>query len=240
MRAGNAVRHVLVVEDDPGVCKAIENTLLAEGPYRVTPALVPDDAVVLMAQDRPDLAIIDAVLPKISGLELADHATALGIPVLIVTGDNAIERKLRQAGFPFLSKPFSIRTLLETTEALVNEAAQHRERMAILLARLLHNKEELGRAVETARHTLERVRGDQARRSQRAARALWQTVRLRVVARPIGAKVLYAPPVITAGADANYYLCGSCASLLIIAEAEHLHSLYVQCRSCGSCNAEKG
>jgi DNA-binding response OmpR family regulator len=226
------VRHILVVDADAGVCKAIESTLQAGGPYRVTPTLAPDDAMAVMAEDRPDIAIIDTLLSKKSGLTLAGHATNLGVPVLIVTGDDATEKKLQEAGCPFLSKPFSIKTLIETTEHLLKTRAQHRARMSALLARLLENRAEVRRAVNGARKTLERDA-----RARRTAPSFWQTLKLRTVTRPANGKILQAPPAITVAANANYYLCGSCDALLVIAEPEHLRSLFVQCRSCGNCNA---
>jgi CheY-like chemotaxis protein len=231
------VRHILVVDADAGVCKAIENTLQAGGPYRVTPTLAPDDAMAVMAEDRPDIAIIDTLLSKMSGLTLAGHATNLGVPVLIVTGDDVTEKKLQEAGCPFLSKPFSIKALIETTERLLKTRAQHRARMSTLLARLLENRAELRRVVNGARKTLERSCAEREARARRAAPPLWQTLKLRTVTRPANGKILQAPPAITVAANANYYLCGSCDALLVIAEPEHLRSLFVQCRSCGNCNA---
>jgi DNA-binding response OmpR family regulator len=230
------VRHVLVVEENADVCKAIESTLLTGGPYRVTPTLAPDDAIEVIAEDRPDIAIIDTVLPKVSGLKLAGRATELGVPVLIITADDATERKLQEVGCPFLSKPFSIKVLVETTERLMKTKAQHRARMSALLARLLENTAEHRRAVNGARKTTERSRVERANGAHRRPHPFSRTRKLRTVARPANGKILQAPPVITVSSDTNYYLCGSCDSLLVIAEKEHLHNLFVQCRTCGSCN----
>jgi len=101
------MQHVLVVVDDePAICELMQTALEANGSCRVTPAFSAVEAVAILQRDRPDAAIIDAVLPQVSGLRLAIQALDLGVPVLIATGELATQAKLEAVGCPYLSNPF--------------------------------------------------------------------------------------------------------------------------------------
>ncbi len=64
-----------------------------------------------------------------------------------------------------------------------------------------------------------------------------RTFKLKVIAAPATGNAIPAPPPITVSANTNHYLCGSCGTLLVIADAGQLHGLVVQCRECGHYNA---
>lgn len=114
----DAANTIVVVDDDPLVADVFTYGLKADlGPaIRV---LTADRAMELLAATRWRLAIIDVMLPRRSGVEIAQGAVAMGTPVLLATGDFRATTTLRRYGYPVLQKPM-------TMEALVAEA-----RMAI-------------------------------------------------------------------------------------------------------------
>lgn len=152
------MRHVLIVDDEPAICELVQMVLEADGSCRVTPASSAGDAMTILERDRPDAAIIDAILPQASGLQLATRAIDLGVPVLIVTGEPQTRDKLRAVGCPYLPKPFQIGTLLTETRALLDEAAQRRAELAVLLHRLVAKTAELRMACEGVRERVARTK----------------------------------------------------------------------------------
>jgi len=105
---------VLVVDDLPANTRVLEALLVREG-YRVTCAENGQQALDIVSKDRPDLVLLDILMPKVDGYEVcrrlkADPATRL-IPVVLVTGltdtDSRI-RGLEVGADDFMSKPFIV------------------------------------------------------------------------------------------------------------------------------------
>src|SRR5262249_35636716 len=65
----------------------------------------------------------------------------------------------------------------------------------------------------------------------------FSTFKLKVIEAPRTGQVISAPPPIVASDHSNYYVCGHCGTLLVVAESDQLHGLVVRCRECGSYNA---
>ncbi len=152
------MRHVLVVDDEPAICDLVQMVLEADGSCRVTSASTAGDAIAILERDRPDAALIDAVLPQASGLQLATRAIDIGVPVLIVTGEPHTRDKLHAVGCPYLSKPFAIGALLAEMRALLDEAVQRRAELAVLLRRLVRKSVGLRMACERVRETVARAK----------------------------------------------------------------------------------
>jgi two-component system, OmpR family, response regulator MprA len=166
------MRHILVVDDDPDVCDVMKAVLEESGIYRATDVSNADEAVAVIARDRPDAAIIDAVLPRVSGVQLAGRVLGNGIPVLLVSGQPLVDKKLEEQGLRFLPKPFRVAQLLAETQALLAEAALRQEDLERQLRTLADNTSALmetrlivRKAVETSRESrLERQRRDRDRK----------------------------------------------------------------------------
>ena len=125
-----ANRVVLVVDDDPDICWALERVLGALG-ARCIRALDGRSALQAARVNHLTLALLDAKLPDIDGLELARSLRIAdpGILVLVVSGyfyqdDPAIQAALEQRLIHgFIEKPFSHAEVIET----VNEALSAKE-----------------------------------------------------------------------------------------------------------------
>lgn len=104
--------HVLVVDDLRANTLVLE-TLLASDGHRVTVASDGEEALAAVAREKPDLILLDILMPKLDGYEVcrrlkSDPETRL-IPVVLVTGLTDTESRIRglEVGADdFMSKPF--------------------------------------------------------------------------------------------------------------------------------------
>ncbi|PLS25614.1 response regulator transcription factor [Bifidobacterium imperatoris] len=121
-RQNTAVRTVLVVEDEPTLATAIAQRITAEG----WSARVCGDgasAVQAASQLRPDLVIMDIMLPVMDGLEATKRIVAeRPVPVLILTARDDEADKVIGLGAgadDYMTKPFSMRELIARCKALL-------------------------------------------------------------------------------------------------------------------------
>lgn len=117
------MRHVLVVDDQAGICELISTILEDTGEYRVSTAFTVEQALPLLDDDRPHLLVLDAVLPGAQGTELAAHAAERDIPIVLMTGEPAMGERLRQLGWPHLSKPFGMTQLVGEIRNAIDDAS---------------------------------------------------------------------------------------------------------------------
>ena len=114
-------RVALVVDDDPDICWALERVLAGLGAQCVR-ALDGQTALQAARLNRLTLALLDAKLPDIDGLELARNIRVAhpGVLVLVVSGyfykdDPAIQTALEEGLIQgFIEKPFSHEDIIET------------------------------------------------------------------------------------------------------------------------------
>lgn len=107
--------RILVVEDDSDVRDVVVDFLQAAG-YAVFSAASAEQARPLLAAGKVDLALIDCLMRGEQGDLLAAHATKLGIPAILTSGDPNYLSYLEASGehcVTFLPKPFRLRDLEE-------------------------------------------------------------------------------------------------------------------------------
>lgn len=123
---------ILLVEDEPHVCEALQRALQAHG-YSVRSALDADEAEELVRDDPAgvDLLVTDVVMPGCDGLEL--HRRLRGViadlPVLFLSGytdRKVLEEGVVEPGRPFLQKPFSPARLLREVRSVLDDDAADR------------------------------------------------------------------------------------------------------------------
>jgi len=158
------MRHLLVVEDDPAVCSVMQMGLEADGSCRVTSVDSARAAFHIALDDRPDAAIIDAALPEVHGLALTRAVVGLEIPVLITSGDPALQDRMVEVGCPFLVKPFGIGQLVTETRQLLDAASQRMGQLMTSLDRMLNAQRELGFVIEQSHRLVEESRRFRAER----------------------------------------------------------------------------
>lgn len=97
------VQRVLVVDDNPGVCQLVERGLAAiQAEMVVQVAYDGRAALNAMQSERPDLVILDLIMPQMDGLAvltaMRSDAALADVPVILLTATNYIEDRLVQAG----------------------------------------------------------------------------------------------------------------------------------------------
>ncbi|MBL7140111.1 MAG: response regulator [Planctomycetes bacterium] len=116
---------ILVVDDYPANVKLLERNLQAAG-YETVAANDGQEALEKVQAEKPDLILLDIMMPKIDGFEVcrrlrADEATAV-IPIIMVTALKETEDRIRglEAGADdFISKPFDRGELLARVKSLL-------------------------------------------------------------------------------------------------------------------------
>ena len=116
---------LLLVEDDPALAEVLEFRFKGEG-YRVRVTADGDEALVLAAEDAPDLVILDWMIEGTCGIEVCrrlrrDKATA-HVPILMLTARGAEEDRIRgleTGADDYVTKPFSPRELIARVAAVL-------------------------------------------------------------------------------------------------------------------------
>jgi two-component system OmpR family response regulator len=118
--------RVLVVDDEPNIADVVAMALRYQG-FEVETA--GDGTAALMAVDRfrPELIVLDIMLPDIEGFEVADRLRARGndVPIVFLTARDASEDKLRgltMGGDDYVTKPFSLEELVARIRNLLRRA----------------------------------------------------------------------------------------------------------------------
>jgi len=122
------MKRILVVEDDLAILRGLKDNLEFES-YEVLAAEDGERGYGLLKEKKPDLVILDLMLPGMSGGELCRKARGEGIttPILMLTARG--EEKDRVAGLDlgaddYVTKPFSVPELLARVRALIRRVQQ--------------------------------------------------------------------------------------------------------------------
>ena len=111
-------KSILVVDDDEGLIKMIQKILLPKG-YSVLAAQTGEKGMQVAKLQKPDLIILDVILPGIKGrdvcLRLKEDEETKNIPVIFLTAKDSpddIKAELAAGGLTHLTKPVHARTLI--------------------------------------------------------------------------------------------------------------------------------
>ncbi len=126
--------RILVLDDDALLRSLLSDRLTNEG-YRVETAETLAAARELLAEERPDVAILDVQLPDGSGTDLLDELKERGpIPAIVVTAHGTIPlavEALQRGAHDFLEKPFTMERLSATVAAAARVGHLHQHVRAI-------------------------------------------------------------------------------------------------------------
>jgi DNA-binding response OmpR family regulator len=134
-------RRILVVEDERTIADSVAARLRAEG-FAVETAGDGPAAVAAFTRWRPDLVVLDVMLPGFDGLEVCRRIQAdRPVPVLMLTARDAETDVLVGMGVgadDYMTKPFSVRELVARVHALLRrvERAQSVDQQRIVLGEL--------------------------------------------------------------------------------------------------------
>jgi CheY-like chemotaxis protein len=119
-------RTILVIEDDTGIRESLVECLATEG-YLVVPAVNGADGLARLRAGRPNLVVLDLVMPVMNGaefLEAVSRETALkDVPVLLMTAALPSPGELLPRATGYLPKPCELEELLAAVERHCTPAA---------------------------------------------------------------------------------------------------------------------
>ncbi|ONH35667.1 MULTISPECIES: response regulator transcription factor [Protofrankia] len=119
--------RVLVVDDEPAVRESLERSLRFEG-YEVSSAQDGAEALDAVTRDRPDIVVLDVMMPRVDGLEACRRLRARGddLPVLMLTARDGLADRvsgLDVGADDYLVKPFALEELFARLRALTRRAS---------------------------------------------------------------------------------------------------------------------
>jgi DNA-binding response OmpR family regulator len=120
-------RTLLVVDDEAILRETLEYNLVRDG-YRVLTAADGHEALAQFSADRPDLVVLDVMLPGLSGLDVCRAIRRdSDVPILMLTAkDSELDKVvgLELGADDYLTKPFSLRELQARIRALLRRTDQ--------------------------------------------------------------------------------------------------------------------
>ncbi|HZY41334.1 MAG TPA: response regulator transcription factor [Anaerolineae bacterium] len=124
------MKKILVVDDDPDIWKIL-GTFLRESGYAVFSAASAVEGLRVLFNERPNLILLDVMMPGMDGWEMAARVRELSdVPMIMLTAKDSEVDKLR--GFnlgidDYVTKPFSLMELAARIEAVLNRADKARQ-----------------------------------------------------------------------------------------------------------------
>ena len=116
---------LLLIEDDQALCELLEYRFQAQG-YNVRTSADGDDALLMAAEDVPDLVILDWMIEGTSGIEvcrrLRREKTTAHVPIIMLTAREAEDDRIRgleTGADDYITKPFSPRELIARVAAVL-------------------------------------------------------------------------------------------------------------------------
>ena len=112
---------VLIVEDEKPISDLIKLSLTKAG-YSCTCAYDGTTAANILEEEHFDLALLDVMLPEVSGFELMEYIQPTGTPVIFITAKNSVDDRvkgLRMGAEDYIVKPFEVMELLARVEVVL-------------------------------------------------------------------------------------------------------------------------
>lgn len=118
--SGRAKKTIMVVDDDTALLELVGDNLRASG-YEVLPVIDAESAQWILKGEIPDLVILDVMLPRMDGFELARRIREFSaVPIIMLTvkmDEGDVVKGLRLGANDYVTKPFRIQELLARVEA---------------------------------------------------------------------------------------------------------------------------
>ena len=122
------MKSVLIIEDNPTMLRGLEDNFEAKG-YQVETARDGEQGLNAAIKEKPDLIILDIMLPKINGYEVCSQVRKknLDMPIIMLTAkdqESDIVLGLNLGADDYVTKPFSIKELLARAEAFMRRRGE--------------------------------------------------------------------------------------------------------------------
>ena len=104
------MKKILLIDDEEEFCSSIKGFLESSGEFQVTTCIDGTKALDLVLQHKPDLVLLDVMMPKIGGMKIAQKLSAVPqtrqTPIVFITA-----LPLEQEGQEFVIKPVDVISL---------------------------------------------------------------------------------------------------------------------------------
>jgi DNA-binding response OmpR family regulator len=116
-----ARKRILVVDDEPGIGKILRIKLNLCG-YEVITTTSGAEAIDLVSQKKPDVVLLDILMPDVTGMDVLDRVRAFSqVPIIVFTGRPDIFQMAKKLGAnDCISKPFDPDMLVEKINSILN------------------------------------------------------------------------------------------------------------------------
>jgi DNA-binding response OmpR family regulator len=118
------IHRVLIVDDDPSILKFIKANLDARG-YGVLTAAAGEEAIRISQKEKPDLLILDIVMPEMDGFEVCRKIREWSkVPIIMLSareGEGDAEKSAECGANDYLTKPFVLRELLSMVKTMLKQ-----------------------------------------------------------------------------------------------------------------------
>lgn len=121
-------KKILIVDDEPAFVSLFRSRLEPAG-FDVCSASDGEEALAKVNQEKPDLIVLDVVIPKMSGYEvmkkIRDNSATRRIPSIVISGRAGMKDFFDGvSGVEFMQKPFDLKLLVDRVEAILGKAAE--------------------------------------------------------------------------------------------------------------------
>jgi DNA-binding response OmpR family regulator len=128
-----AAETILIVEDEPTMLRGLKDNFEFEG-YGVLTAADGERGLALACDARPDLILLDIMLPKVNGYEVCRlvRKAGLDMPIIMLTAkgqESDIVLGLNLGADDYVTKPFSVKELIARVEAFLRRRRQKEQRV---------------------------------------------------------------------------------------------------------------
>lgn len=118
-------KRVLIVDDEPNIVISVEFLMKREG-FEVSVARDGEEGLAAIRQQRPDLVVLDVMMPKLNGFEVCEAVRTdpdlSGVRILMLTAkgrEAEIKKGIELGADAYMPKPFSTRELVDKVKALL-------------------------------------------------------------------------------------------------------------------------
>ena len=125
-------KKVLIVDDEPNIVVSVEFLMQREG-HEVATAADGQEAMELLAESRPDLLILDVMMPRKNGFEVCTEVRAdarlSAMPILMLTAkgrEAEMKKGLSLGADAYITKPFSTHELVTKVKELLGPEASEK------------------------------------------------------------------------------------------------------------------
>ncbi len=132
-------KNIMIIDDDIHIGNMLEETLQMEG-YIVTRAYSGTEALLVLKDRKPDLILLDLMLPGLSGEELLPHIK--NIPVIVVSAKIDVGNKVKlllDGAVDYVTKPFDINELLARITVQLRKVESVTEEILVKVGDILLN-----------------------------------------------------------------------------------------------------